>query len=154
MQKKIHYFVSSINLNSCFIFISNNLNNLKNIIFFQIYLPQFIGELNILKNLHAADNILVNIPRCRSLVMLKRLELTHTFFDHPNYKNFNHLLSYNERTTEPSDIKPLSHIALFKLMENFPLINRQDIPRRLWEYFEYVSRCVKCRLGHHQTIVI
>jgi len=30
-------------------------------------------------------------------------------------------------------------------MDNFPQIKRQDIPRPLWEYFMYVSRCIKCK---------
>jgi len=53
--------------------------------------------------------------------------------------------TYKESANEPTDFKLLRRILFFILMDNFPRLKRQDIPRPLWEYFNYVGRCINCR---------
>ncbi|CAH1732251.1 unnamed protein product [Aphis gossypii] len=107
------------------------------------YLPHFIGELKNIKNLFAADNMLPYIPLCSSLIHLTEMDVIHNRFYCKEPRD--HLVTYKESIKEPTDFKSLKHIAFFKLMDNFPQLKRQDISRPLWEYFNYVGRCSKCK---------
>jgi len=116
---------------------------LKNIIFLQTYLPHFIGELKIIKHLFAADNMLAYIPHCLFQAFMTELDLINNNFY--SKKPYDHLKTYKQSIKEPTDFKLLKHTVFFKLMDNFPQLKRQEIPRPLWEYFNYVGRCDKCR---------
>jgi len=115
---------------------------LKNIIFFQEFLPHFIGELKNLKTLLVADNKLVYFPYCPSFSNLTEINIKNNYF-HLTVP-YDHLTPYKESINVPRDFKLLWHIAFFSLIDNFPQLMRQDMPRMLWEHSNFFSRCVKC----------
>ncbi|KAF0747380.1 leucine-rich repeat and death domain-containing protein 1-like [Aphis craccivora] len=106
------------------------------------YLPHFIGELAYLKNLFVADNMLVYFPHCLSFGTIAEIDIIYNCFH--STELYDHLITYKENIKEPTDFKLLKHIAFFNLMDNLPQLKRQDIPRSLWEYFNYVGRCTIC----------
>lgn len=116
------------------------------------YLPQFIGELKKLKNLLVNDNLLVYFPHCLSSKTLNEVDLSNNLFNLPRTQSYDHLLQYlaafetNKILAEDFEfiVKPLSHLALYNLMDNCVPFKRQDIPRTLWMYFNLVGRCIVC----------
>jgi len=87
--------------------------------------------------------MLVYIPHCLSFGTIAEMDIIHNCFH--STEPYDHLITYKENIKNPTDFKLLKHIAFFKLMGNFPKLKRQDIPRPLWEYFNYVGRCANCR---------
>ncbi|XP_025198198.1 uncharacterized protein LOC112596654 [Melanaphis sacchari] len=112
------------------------------------YLPQFIGELKKLKSIFVNDNSLVYLPHCLSSRVFNSIDISDNLFNTPRTQPYDHLLQYLsvfEIEIEDFDhVKPLSHFALFSLMDNCVPFKRQDLPRTLWIYFNLLGRCVFC----------
>lgn len=96
--------------------------------------------------------MLVYFPHCLSSKTLNEVDLSNNLFNLPRTQPYDHLLQYlaafetNKIFAEDFEfiVKPLSHLALYNLMDNCVPFKRQDIPRTLWMYFNLVGRCIVC----------
>ncbi|XP_025208257.1 plant intracellular Ras-group-related LRR protein 5-like [Melanaphis sacchari] len=112
------------------------------------YLPQSIVELKKLKSITVNGNSLAYLPHCLSSRVFNSIDISDNLFNSSRTQSYDHLLQYlsvSEIKIEDFDhVKPLSHLALFSLMDNCVPFKRQDIPRSLWIYFRLMGRCVFC----------
>lgn len=134
--------------NNCFNMITQK--NVLITLFFQTYLPHFLGELKKLKVLLVAQNMLVYFPYSLSSTNFNEMDISNNLFELPKCLLFNHLLKYlsvfEKLKTMDDDltVKPLSNLSFYSLINNRVLFKRQDIPRTLWLYFDVVGRCILC----------
>lgn len=109
----------------------------------------YIEELTKLKNLSVSHNCLTYLPDYFHSKTFNQLDISNNLFieidirlDHIN----NYYLKSDNIIDKPRHVvKKLMHLALCSLVENNVQIKRQHIPRTLWYYFNFISRCSKCR---------
>jgi len=88
------------------------------------------------------------IPHILFRRKFKEIDISNNSFQLPKSLVFDHLKMYlNVSDIVPKeyfDLKPLSHLAFYKVMDNCIPFKRQDIPHTLWTLLDVVGRCMLC----------
>lgn len=108
----------------------------------------YIGELTKLKNLSVSHNYLTYLPDCFNSKTFNQLDISNNLFIESDSR-LDHITNYYLKSDNRIEItrpviKKLMHLAFCSLVENNVQIKRQHIPRTLWYYFNFISRCPKC----------
>lgn len=130
-------------------------------LFFQAYLPHFIGDLEKLLFLDVSNNLLTHFPDSLYQRTFHHLDMSNNNFlgildDHDNVPN--HILTYRTLVKKPDSLlkntrntllqKPsvseLSGLSFIALRENRVKFKRRDIPRTLWHLYDVTGRCIHC----------
>lgn len=118
--------------------------------FFQTYLPQYIGRLKKLKCLNVAENMLTYFPLSLFKRTFNELNISNNKFVREDVIEFDHICMYLKLLDEPKKknnenrVSKLSHAAFNCILKNCIKFKRQDIPRTLWHYFNVVGVCGIC----------
>jgi len=111
------------------------------------YLPQYIGELRKLQRLCISDNKLRYFPDCLYTRTFKELDISDNMLADSDTLQFDHINAYkkdNQLETKKNTVHKLINLSFCSLVENSIKFKRQDIPRTLWYYYNFVVRCVHC----------
>lgn len=112
--------------------------------FFQVRVPRFIGELKDLKTLMLDGNSLWYFPESLLDKVLEALQIFNNrfrrFFLNLNKQRCENAV--NNGLQNPSTLLDLSISSLITNNINF---KRQEIPRDLWDSYDFVCRCKNCK---------
>jgi len=87
-------------------------------------------------------------PHILSRLEFKEMDISNNSFQLPKHQIFDNIKMYLDVVdTVPKryrNIKPLSLLSFYKVMDNWIPFKRQDIPHTLWIFFDVVGRCMLC----------
>jgi len=110
--------------------------------FFQTHIPHFIGELPKLKSLLVDGNSIKYFPKSLLNKVFHTLNISNNRF--ANLK-LNHE-EQREYVKSSIDLPPkLLDFSILSLINNCVKFTRQEIPRSIWDEYDFVTRCIACK---------
>lgn len=114
--------------------------------FFQTLAPHFIGELPKLTHLKIHYNLLSYLPyNLVDKVSKTSMKTSDIHFPRLPVYTFYDLLSENVELARIRDVPKLWDLSVLSLIKNDVKFKRREIPRSMWNSYDFVCRCKTCK---------